>query len=116
MTSHIYIKPWGTYQTLEINNKFHTKEIIVHQRQRLSLQSHNFRSEHWIIVEGKCKVTLDNDTIELNNNQHVFIPKQCKHRIENIGEGNLILVEVQTGTYFGEDDITRYEDDYNRSS
>ena len=103
MTSHIY-------------NNFHTKEIIVHPGKRLSLQGHQFRSEHWIIVKGICKVTLDNDTLELRDNQHIFIPKQCKHRIENIGEDNLIFVEVQTGTYFGEDDIKRYEDDYNRSS
>jgi mannose-6-phosphate isomerase-like protein (cupin superfamily) len=107
-------RPWGTYETLRKTSKFHSKEIIVKPNQRLSLQSHNKRSEHWIIVQGIAVITLEGDEINISENQHVYIPKKTKHRICNIGTDDLIFIEVQIGDYFEEDDITRYSDDYNR--
>ena len=109
------LRPWGTYETLKKTDNYHTKQIIVKPNQRLSLQSHKKRSEHWIVVQGTALVTLNSNEIILNSNQYVFIPKDCKHRIQNIGSEELLFIEVQTGTYFEEDDIIRYSDDYDRS-
>jgi mannose-6-phosphate isomerase-like protein (cupin superfamily) len=90
------------------------KKICVIENSRLSLQSHNQRSEHWVIVQGKAKVQVGDEFVELNKNQHVYIPKKTLHRMENIGEELLIFIETQIGDYLGEDDIIRYQDDYNR--
>lgn len=82
---------------------------------RISLQSHHRRSEHWVIVKGVAKVTVGADEIMMHSNQHVYIPKETLHRIENVGEEELIFIETQVGDYLGEDDIVRYQDDFGRA-
>lgn len=109
-------RPWGWFERLATGGRFQVKRIHVHPGAALSLQSHVHRSEHWIVVEGTAKVTL-NDTVQLvTENQSVYIPLGAKHRLENPGKFSMVLIEVQTGSYVGEDDITRYEDIYARTS
>ncbi|MHA1558462.1 MAG: phosphomannose isomerase type II C-terminal cupin domain [Alphaproteobacteria bacterium] len=99
-----------------LNGEDHkVKEITVTPGQRLSLQRHQKREEHWFIHRGKAKVTLAGKESILHAGQYIDIPRTCTHRIENIGETDLVFIEVQTGDYFGEDDIERIEDDYKRS-
>ena len=107
-------RPWGWYESIALGPRFQVKRIVVNPGGALSLQSHNHRSEHWIVVEGSAKVTIDNDVKIVNENQSVYIPLGAVHRMENPGKLPLTLIEVQTGSYFGEDDITRYEDVYAR--
>ena len=107
-------RPWGWYESIALGSRFQVKRIVVNPGGILSLQSHNHRSEHWIVVEGTAKVTIDNDITIVNENQSVYIPLGAIHRLENPSELPLTLIEVQTGSYFGEDDITRYEDVYAR--
>ena len=108
-------KPWGSYVVLSKSNDFLIKKIIVRPEGVLSYQSHNFRSEHWIIIEGKATVIINNRTFYKSENENIFIPKKSKHRVLNeSSKKRLVFIEVQTGTYFGEDDIVRIEDDYNR--
>ncbi len=90
------------------------KRIVVHPGGALSLQSHVHRAEHWIVVSGTARVTVDDNTSLLSENQSVYIPLGAKHRLENPGKLPMVLIEVQTGAYLGEDDITRYEDIYAR--
>jgi mannose-1-phosphate guanylyltransferase / mannose-6-phosphate isomerase len=107
-------RPWGWYESLVTGARFQVKRIVVHPGAALSLQSHHHRAEHWIVVEGTAKVTV-NDTVELvTENQSVYIPLGAVHRMENPGKVLLTLIEVQTGSYLGEDDIIRYEDVYSR--
>lgn len=107
-------RPWGWYESLIVGPRFQVKRIVVHPGAALSLQSHHHRSEHWIVVEGTAKVTVD-DRIELiSENQSIYIPLGAIHRMENPGRLPLTLIEVQTGAYLGEDDIIRYEDVYSR--
>lgn len=109
-------RPWGWFESLAIGTRFQVKRIVVNPGAALSLQSHVHRAEHWIVVEGTAKVTID-ETIKLvGENQSVFIPLGAVHRMENPGKVPMTLIEVQTGSYFGEDDIIRYEDVYSRSS
>jgi mannose-1-phosphate guanylyltransferase/mannose-6-phosphate isomerase len=115
-TEHPFeIRPWGGFEVLSDAEEFKAKTIIVEPGAQLSYQSHKQRAEHWIIVKGIAEVTLDDKVIPLKVGEHIFIPKGSKHRIKNTGAQNLQFVEVQTGTYFGEDDIVRYQDDYNRT-
>ncbi len=107
-------RPWGSYTVLEDHEKFKAKTIIVNPGHKLSLQRHQKRSEHWIIISGTGKMTLDDKTFELKRNDYVHIPFQAVHRIENVGKDLLEFAEVQIGDYFGEDDIERLQDDYNR--
>jgi mannose-1-phosphate guanylyltransferase/mannose-6-phosphate isomerase len=109
-------RPWGWYKNVEGNdhNGFKIKRIAVYPGKRLSLQSHNKRSEHWVIVKGSAKVQLGDDILFLNKDQNVYIPVQTLHRIENIGNELLEFTETQIGEYLGEDDIIRYEDDFGR--
>lgn len=107
-------RPWGWYESLIIGKRFQVKRIVVHPGASLSLQSHHHRSEHWIVVEGTAKVTVDEDVKLVTENQSVYIPLGAVHRMENPGKVDMVLIEVQTGTYFGEDDIIRYEDVYSR--
>lgn len=109
-------RPWGWFESLAIGERFQVKRICVNPGASLSLQSHEFRSEHWIVVQGVAKVTVNKEVKELVEGASIYIPRQAIHRMENPGETIMVLVEVQTGTYFGEDDITRYEDIYARSS
>lgn len=107
-------RPWGCFESLIKAENFHVKLIIVNPGSALSLQSHKFRSEHWIVVAGMAKVAINEKTLLLEAGQSVYVPLGAIHRMENPGEIPLVFVEVQTGTYFGEDDITRYEDNYAR--
>jgi mannose-1-phosphate guanylyltransferase/mannose-1-phosphate guanylyltransferase/mannose-6-phosphate isomerase len=110
----IDFRPWGSFEVLRDESNFKSKLIKVLPGQKISYQSHEKRAENWVIVKGKAKVILDEKEIILNVGQSIFIPTKAKHRIENIGNEVLEFVEVQTGTYFGEDDIVRYSDDYGR--
>ena len=107
-------RPWGWYESLVIGLRFQVKRIVVKPGAALSLQSHHHRAEHWIVVEGTAKVTVDEEVKLLAENQSVYIPLGAVHRMENPGKMPLTLIEVQTGSYLGEDDIVRYEDIYAR--
>ncbi|MCA3512281.1 MAG: mannose-1-phosphate guanylyltransferase/mannose-6-phosphate isomerase [Rhodobacter sp.] len=107
-------RPWGWFETLVLADRFQVKRIVVHPGAALSLQSHVHRSEHWIVVAGTAKVTV-NDTVQLlTENQSVYVPLGAVHRMENPGKVPMVLIEVQTGVYLGEDDIIRYDDVYSR--
>lgn len=107
-------RPWGMFESLITGNRFQVKRIAVKPGAALSLQSHHHRSEHWIVVEGTAKVTIDDHVQLVTENQSVYIPLGAVHRMENPGKLPLTLIEVQTGSYLGEDDIIRYEDVYER--
>ncbi|MEP3299376.1 MAG: cupin domain-containing protein, partial [Pseudoruegeria sp.] len=107
-------RPWGGFETLEQGTRFQVKRIVVNPGASLSLQSHMHRSEHWIVVSGTAKVTIDDDVRLLSENQSVYIPLGAVHRMENPGKVPMVLIEVQTGSYLGEDDIIRYDDIYAR--
>lgn len=107
-------RPWGRFFVIHNENNYKLKRIEVDPGGRLSYQYHNKRSEAWTIVEGAGIITLNGKIKEYTKGQTVLIPKGIKHRIENKEINKLVFIEVQTGTYFGEDDIVRVEDDYNR--
>lgn len=107
-------RPWGWFESLVVGDRFQVKRIHVHPGAALSLQSHFHRSEHWIVVEGTARVTVDGDVRLVTENQSVYIPLGAVHRMENPGKVPMVLIEVQTGSYVGEDDIVRYEDIYSR--
>ncbi len=108
-------RPWGWYETLCIDTRFQVKRIMVKPDGILSLQSHRHRSEHWVVVAGTAEVTIGQEVRLVTENQSVYIPLGTKHRMANPGRVPMYLIEVQTGSYLGEDDIVRYEDIYNRS-
>jgi mannose-1-phosphate guanylyltransferase/mannose-6-phosphate isomerase len=108
-------RPWGWFETLVLSDRFQVKRIHVHPGAALSLQSHVHRSEHWIVVQGTAKVTVNDEVKLVTENQSVYIPLGARHRMENPGKVPMVLIEVQTGAYLGEDDIVRYEDVYARS-
>ena len=116
LMSRKYERHWGWFIVLydddHCNHKI--KKIYLYPGKRLSLQSHNERSEHWVIVNGLAKVQVNDSFYTLSENEHVYIPKQSLHRIENIGYELLEFTETQIGDYLGEDDIIRYEDDFGR--
>ena len=107
-------RPWGRFFVLHDEHSYKLKRIEVDSGRRLSYQYHNKRSEAWTIVEGTGVITLDGLDKEYTKGQTVLIPQGVKHRIENKSPNKLVFIEVQTGSYFGEDDIVRIEDDYNR--
>ena len=107
-------RPWGSYTVLEQSERFKIKRIEVKPGASLSLQMHHHRSEHWIVVSGMAKVTNGDDEFFVNVNESTYIPAGHKHRLENPGVLNLIMIEVQSGDYLGEDDIVRFEDCYGR--
>lgn len=107
-------RPWGWFESLVIGKRFQVKRIMVKQGASLSLQSHHHRSEHWIVVEGTARVTLGDQEQLLTENQSVYIPLGTLHRLENPGKVPMVMIEVQTGSYLGEDDIVRYQDVYAR--
>lgn len=107
-------RPWGHYENLLDADYCKVKRITVRKGQRPSYQYHHKRSEHWVVVQGSALVTIDDDEKTHEVGDHIFVPVGSKHRIENVGEEDLIFIEVQCGTYFGEDDIVRVSDDYNR--
>ncbi|EGG99388.1 Mannose-1-phosphate guanylyltransferase (GDP) [gamma proteobacterium IMCC2047] len=109
-------RPWGTYTVLEEGPHFKIKRIEVKPGASLSLQMHHHRSEHWVVVSGTAKVLNDEQELTLKVNESTFIPAEHKHRLENIGSELLVMIEVQTGNYLGEDDIVRFQDVYGRAS
>ena len=107
-------RPWGKYRIIEDNVNYKIKRIEINPKGRLSYQYHMKRSESWTIIEGQGVVTLDGEEQKVSAGQLIKINREAKHRILNNGNTPLVFIEVQTGTYFGEDDIVRIEDDYNR--
>ena len=108
-------RPWGNFVSIAENNDFKVKIILIKQEQSISYQYHFKRSEHWIIVKGIGELTVDGKVSLVKKNDQVFIPFESKHKIKNTGDEDLIFIEVQTGEYFGEDDIVRISDDYGRA-
>lgn len=108
------IRPWGSYQILYEDSTCKVKKIVVNPGLRLSLQSHQKRDEFWILVSGQAIVTLEDQQLSLVAGQSICIPNKAKHRIANGGSEPLVFLETQTGSYFGEDDIIRYQDDFGR--
>ena len=107
-------RPWGSYHSIDQGPRFQVKRIVVKPGGRLSLQLHHHRAEHWVVVRGTARVTIGDETTVLHENESTYIPSGAKHRLENPGKIDLELIEVQTGSYLGEDDIVRIEDDYLR--
>lgn len=107
-------RPWGTYTVLEEGPNFKMKRIVVKPGASLSLQMHHHRSEHWIVVDGMAKVVNGDNDLLIGTNESTFIPAGHKHRLENPGKIDLVLIEVQSGSYLGEDDIVRFQDHYGR--
>ncbi len=108
-------RPWGNYERLDMDTSYQVKRIVVNPGGVLSLQKHRHRSEHWVVVQGEAEVTLDGEVSMLRPNESVYVPLGSVHRLANRGDMPVVLIEVQTGTYFGEDDIIRLEDTYNRA-
>lgn len=109
-------RPWGSFTVLEEAPGYKIKRIEVKPGHRLSLQAHYHRSEHWVVVSGTAKVTCGDKEEILQNNQSTYVPQCSSHRLENPGVIPLVLIEVQSGEYLGEDDIVRFQDDYARAS
>ena len=107
-------RPWGWFESIALGPRFQVKRIVVQPGAALSLQSHHHRAEHWIVVEGTARVTVEEAVSLVSENQSVYVPLGAKHRLENPGKVPMVLIEVQTGAYLGDDDIIRYEDVYAR--
>ncbi len=107
-------RPWGDYESLVKETKWQVKLINVKPGEKLSLQKHKYRTEHWVVVSGTAKVEIDGIEMILNQNQSTYIPLGCKHRLSNPGNDDLKIIEVQSGSYLGEDDIERFDDNYGR--
>lgn len=108
-------RPWGNYERLDMDTGYQVKRIVVNPGGVLSLQKHQHRSEHWVVVQGEAEVTVDGNVTVLKPNESVYVPLGSVHRLANRGTVQVVLIEVQTGTYLGEDDIIRLEDNYNRA-
>ena len=107
-------RPWGYYESVDAGERFQVKRLMVKPGQALSLQLHRKRAEHWVVVSGRARVTRGEDTLYLEENQSTYIPVGTKHRLENAGKEPLLIIEVQSGSYLGEDDIERFDDKYGR--
>ena len=112
--THSVHRPWGYYQSIHAGERFQVKRITVNPGAKLSLQKHFHRAEHWVVVNGTAIVTRDDEEILLRENESIFVPLGCMHRLENPGKVPLNLIEIQSGTYLGEDDIVRVQDIYQR--
>jgi mannose-1-phosphate guanylyltransferase/mannose-6-phosphate isomerase len=108
-------RPWGTYRSIHAGDRVQVKHIMVHPGGKLSLQMHHHRAEHWVVVRGTAKIVRNDETLMLSENESTYIPLGAQHRLENPGRIPLHLIEVQSGSYLGEDDIVRFEDTYGRS-
>ncbi|HXI25993.1 MAG TPA: phosphomannose isomerase type II C-terminal cupin domain [Pyrinomonadaceae bacterium] len=109
-------RPWGTFTVLDEGDSFKVKRIEVLPGKRLSYQKHTQRAEHWFVVEGTARVTLDDRDIIVEKGEAIDIPIRSAHRVENVGDELLVFIEVQRGSYLGEDDIIRLQDDFGRTS
>ena len=107
-------RPWGKYDSVDAGERFQVKRITVNPGAKLSVQMHHHRAEHWVVVTGTAHVGRDDEELVLTENQSVYLPVGCVHWLENRGKIALELIEVQTGSYLGEDDIVRFEDKYGR--
>jgi mannose-1-phosphate guanylyltransferase/mannose-6-phosphate isomerase len=107
-------RPWGYYEQVDAGERFQVKRLMVKAGAALSLQLHRKRAEHWVVVSGRARITRGEETFELGDNQSTYIPVGTKHRLENAGDEPLLIIEVQSGAYLGEDDIERFEDRYGR--
>jgi mannose-1-phosphate guanylyltransferase / mannose-6-phosphate isomerase len=107
-------RPWGWYQTMDLGDRFRVKRIVVKPGKKLSLQKHHHRAEHWVVVRGTAEVTRDNEVVVVRENESIFLPLGCMHRLANPGKIPVEIIEVQTGSYLEEDDIIRVEDDFGR--
>ncbi|MGA7986668.1 MAG: mannose-1-phosphate guanylyltransferase/mannose-6-phosphate isomerase, partial [Burkholderiales bacterium] len=112
--SRVY-RPWGYYESVDAAERFQVKRLMVKPGHAISLQLHHRRAEHWVVVSGTALVTRGNDEMMLEENQSTFIPQGVKHRLANPGTRPLLIIEVQSGSYLGEDDIVRFDDKYNRT-
>ena len=108
-------RPWGSYDSIDAGPRFQVKRIVVNPGGMLSLQKHRHRAEHWVVVKGTAEVTIGEDKRAVHENESIFIPIGTVHRLANQGKIPLELIEVQTGSYLGEDDIVRLDDIYKRS-
>ena len=108
-------RPWGYYESIDAGERFQVKRLMIKPGARLSLQLHRKRAEHWVVVSGEAKVTRGEEELRLGPNQSTYITTGTKHRLENPGSEPLFVIEVQSGDYFGEDDIERFADDYRRT-
>ena len=115
MTNYKENRPWGSFEVLADRPDFKVKILTVLPHKRLSLQSHKSRAENWVVTAGQAYMEIDDEFLILNPGEHVYIPQNTKHRLENRGEKELLIIETQTGEYFGEDDIVRYADDFQRT-
>jgi mannose-1-phosphate guanylyltransferase/mannose-6-phosphate isomerase len=109
------VRPWGSYDSIDLGERFQVKRIVVNPGAKLSLQMHHHRAEHWNVVQGTARVTRGDKEFLLGENESTYIPMGTTHRLENPGKVPLHLIEVQSGTYLGEDDIVRYDDTYGRA-
>ena len=107
-------RPWGGYASILSGDRFQVKRLFVKPGKKLSLQKHHHRAEHWVVVTGTAEVTVDGTVTMLSENQSIYLPLGCVHRLANPGKITLELIEVQTGSYLGEDDIIRFEDEFGR--
>lgn len=114
LTHRKIYRPWGCYERIDQGENFQVKRITVNPRAKLSLQLHHRRAEHWVVVSGTAQVTCDDKVFQLTENESTYIPLGAKHRLENTGSDPLNIIEVQSGTYLGEDDIVRFDDGYGR--
>jgi mannose-6-phosphate isomerase len=115
VSREVTAKPWGSYEVLaDAESHSKVKYLTVLPGKRLSYQSHEHRSEHWVVVKGSAEVTIDGVVRRIGLGESIEVPVRAKHRVSNPGDDDLVFVEVQLGDYFGEDDIVRYEDDFGR--
>jgi mannose-1-phosphate guanylyltransferase / mannose-6-phosphate isomerase len=114
--SNAVVRPWGWYNVIDAGDGFQVKRIMVNPGGSLSLQSHAKRAEHWVVVTGTATITVGERVAHYTSNRHVYIPIGSKHRLQNHTNEMVQLIEVQSGSYLGEDDIVRYEDIYNRAT
>ena len=108
-------RPWGTYTVIEEGPDYKIKRIVVHPGGKLSLQMHHHRNEHWVVITGKAEIVNGDKVLHLNANESTYIPKETQHRLTNLGDTPLVIIEAQVGDYLGEDDIVRFEDQYGRA-
>ena len=115
MEHEIYNRPWGFYKSTILSSHAQAKIITVFPHCEISLQEHQRREEHWVVIKGRGRVILGESLLNVYPGKYIFIPKRCKHQIVNDSDENIIFSEIQLGDYFGEDDIVRYSDKYGRT-